>query len=425
LISTLFSSLVVLFASGMPIAFSLGIAALIGILVQGTVPVTIVAQRLYEGADSFPLLAVPLFLLAGSLMDTGGISSRLVKFASTLVGQAFGGLAIASIIASMIFAGISGAAVADAVAIGVIMIPAMANRGYTKDFIVGIQSAASSIGVIIPPSIPMVLFGVVGGASIGKLFLGGFVPGIMMGGILMLVAYFTARKNNWPRERRYSAQEIWAAFKDASWALMMPVIIRGGIVTGVCTPTEAAVVAVVYGLFVGMFIYRELKVTAIPSIFIDAATTTATVMLVIASASLFAWVLTSFQVPTLVVNFMKSLVNSQGMFLLLVNILLLIVGTFLDTGSAIIILAPILIPLATAYNVDIIQFGVVVVVNLAIGMLTPPYGVTLFACSGIAKIPIEKSFKALIPIWATMLVVLALINIFPALITFIPNLLMK
>jgi len=425
LISTLFGSLAGFFAVGMPIAFSLGIAALIGIVVQDAVPVTIIVQRLYEGTDSFPLLAVPLFLLAGSLMDTGGISPRLIKFACTLVGQTFGGLGIASVLASMIFAGISGAAVADAVAIGVIMIPAMMKRGYSQDFVVGIQSAASSIGVVIPPSIPMVIFGVVGGVSIGKLFLGGVVPGIMMGGILMVTTYYTARKNNWPREPKCSSADVWVTLKDASWALLMPIIIMGGIITGVCTPTEAAVVAVLYGMFVGFFIYKDLKMRDIPGIFTDAAVTTAAVMLVIASASLFAWVLTSFQVPKLVVGFMTSLVDSQGMLLLLVNILLLFVGTFLDTGSAIIILAPILIPLAEAFKVDIIHFGVMVVVNLSIGMLTPPYGVTLFACSSIAKLPIEKSFKALIPIWAAMLVVLALITIFPELVLYIPNLFIK
>ena len=349
----------------------------------------------------------------------------LLSLRAHWLGRHMGGLGVASILASMIFAGISGAAVADAVAIGVIMIPAMIKRGYAPDFVVGIQSAASSIGVIIPPSIPMVLFGVVGGVSIGKLFLGGFIPGFLMGGILMATTYYTAKKHNWPREPRCTLPQVWAATREASWALLMPIIIMGGIITGVCTPTEAAVVAVLYGTFVGLFIYKDLTLKAIPAILLETATTTAAVMMVIASASLFAWVLTSFQVPKMVVDFMKSLIDSQGMMLLLVNILLLFVGTFIDTGSAIIILAPILLPLAAAFNVDPVHFGVMVVVNLAIGMLTPPYGVTLFACSGIAKMPIEKTFKALIPIWAAMLIVLALITIFPPLVTFVPNLLMK
>lgn len=422
---TVFLVLFVFFILGVPIAISLGLASLVGILAIGHIPVTIVAQRLYAGANSFPLMAVPLFLLAGNLMDYGGISKRLVNFAGSLVGKLSGGLAIAAIIASMFFAGISGAAVADAMAIGVILIPAMFSRGYRKPYVVAMQSAASSIGVIIPPSIPMVIYGVAASVSIGRLFLGGFIPGIMMGGALIIFTLLNARKYKWPKGEPTSVKKIAVATKDAIWALLMPVIILGGIIFGVFTPTEAAAVACVYGLLVGMFVYKELKIKDFKKIFLDSAVGTSTVMFVIASANVFAWALTTFQIPQAISGFILANVHSKFVFMMIVNVLLLFVGTFLDSGAAIVILAPVLLPIVLSLGIDPVYFGVVMVVNLAIGMMTPPYGVTLFACTGIAKMPVEETFKDLVPILGVMLLVLIIITYFPATITFLPNLLMK
>lgn len=421
----LFLTMIGLFALGVPIAFGLGMAALAVILAQGTLPVALIAQRLYEGSDSFTLMAVPLFLLAGNLMDYGGISRRLVNFAAALIGHIRGGLAASAVVASMIFAGISGAAVADAVAIGALMIPAMLAREYDEDFVVSVQAAAGSIGIIIPPSIPMVIFGVAAEVSIGRLFLGGFLPGVLMGLALISFSVFMAKRRGWPVEKRKSLSEIWSSFKSAFFALVMPLIIIGGIIFGVFTPTEAAAIAAAYGLVVGLFIYGELKLKDLPRIFIDTAVGTATVMLVIAGATLFGWVLTTLRVPQAVVAFMSSINASRALFMIMVNILLLIVGTFLDTGAAIILLAPVLMPLVRFYQIDPVFFGVIMVVNLAIGMITPPYGVTLFACSNLAKVPFEKTLRVLIPVVGIELLVLTLINIFPPLVTFIPSTIMK
>ncbi len=417
----LFVGLFVLFFTGLPIALSLAFASTVFLWLNGSVPLTVVTQRMITGTDSFVLLAVPLFLLSGALMDNGGISKRLVSFANVLVGWATGGLSMIAVVASMIFAGISGSAAADCAAIGSIMIPAMIRKGYAKDFTTALQSCAGTIGVIIPPSVPMVVYGVIASTSIGALFIGGAIPGIIMGLALMGVSYVISKRRGYTGTARVSCGEALAAFRDAIWALIMPIIIVGGILGGVFTPTEAAGVATVYALLVGFFVYRELKLRDMPRLLKNAGVNTALVMFIISTASLFAWILASQQVPKAIAEAFLSFSDNPAVFLLMVNLLLLWVGTFLETTASLIIFAPVLLPVARQLHIDPIFLGVVMVVNLAIGMVTPPLGVSLFVGCSISGLRVERVIKPLIPFLVAMIVVLFLITYVPGLIMFLPG----
>jgi C4-dicarboxylate transporter DctM subunit len=419
----LFLSLIFFFIINIPIAISIALASIAAILVKGNIPLVVVVQKMFTATDSFPLMAVPFFILAGSLMEYGGISRRLVDFANTIVGRLSGGLALVSIIASMFFGAISGAAAATVAAIGTILIPAMIRRGYDRGFATAVQATAGTLGVMIPPSIPMVIYGVLTGVSIGALFIGGILPGILVGASLMLVAYKISKDRGYKGDEKVGFNKILMAFKDAILALLMPVIILGGIYGGVFTPTEAAVVAVVYGFIIGFFVYKELKLKHLKDILTNTVVSTAMIMFIIATASVFGWLLASEQIPQVVANALLSLSRNPIVILALINILLLFIGTFMETVAAIIILVPVFLPVITQIGVDPLHFGLIIVVNLAIGMVTPPLGVCLFVGCGIANIKLEDITRAVWPFLIVMVVDIILITYIPAISTFLPKML--
>ncbi|TYP55451.1 TRAP transporter large permease [Thermosediminibacter litoriperuensis] len=421
----LFGSFAVLAILGLPIAVVLGLSSIVALATYTEIPLMVVAQRMFTATDSFPLMAIPFFMMAGALMETGGISRRLINLANKIVGGLPGGLALVGIVTCMFFAAISGSGPATVAAIGSILIPAMVDAGYDLGFAAAVMAAAGAIGVIIPPSIPMVTYGVVGGVSIGSIFLGGFGSGIVVGLSLIIVAYVISKKRGYRgSEKRSSFIDLLKAIKDAFWALLMPVIILGGIYGGIFTPTEAAAVAVVYGFIVGFFIYRELKIKDLPRIFINTAVSTSVVMFIIATAQVFGWIMTSQRIPEAIAQGFINFSSNPYVILLLVNILLLIVGCFMETNAAIIILAPIFIPLMIKIGVDPILFGIIMVVNLAIGMVTPPLGVNLFVACGIGKLTLERISKAVVPFILAMVVALVLITYIPDISMFLPRMLM-
>lgn len=416
-----FALLLFFFLVRMPIAFAMGTAAAIAMYFFYHVPQTVVVQLMFTSNDSFPLLAVPFFMLAGALMESGGISRRLVNFANALVGFIHGGLAHVTVMASMFFAGISGAAAADTAAVGTLMIPEMKKRDYDAGFASAIQASAGSIGVIIPPSIPMVIYGVMSSTSIGALFLGGIGVGLLVGLSIMTIAYVISKRRGYLPEAGFSASMILKTGKEALWALGMPLIIVGGIMSGIFTATESAVVATDYALVVGFFVYRELRVKDLPGIFVKAAITSALVMFIIANASVFGWVLAFEQIPQTITNGFIGITSNPVILLLIVNLLLLIVGTFIETASALIIFVPLLVPLIPHLGINPIQFGVLMVLNLAIGMLTPPMGICLIVSCSIAEISMERVSRAVFPFVLVMIVDLLIVSFVPFVTTFIPG----
>lgn len=419
---TLVLVLLFLMAIRMPVAFALGAASVFCMVVSYHIPLAVAVQNMFSSNNSFPLLAVPFFMLAGVIMEVGGISRRLVNFASSLVGFIHGGLALVTVVTSMFFAGISGAAAADTAAVGTLMIPEMKQRGYETGFACAIQAAGGIIGVIIPPSIPMVIFGVLASTSIGGLFLGGLLPGLLLGLSIMTVSYVVARRRGYQTENKFSARQVWVTFKDALWALGMPLIIVGGIVTGIFTATESAVVAVDYALLVGFLVYKELKFRDLPEIFARAAVTSALVMFIIANASVLGWLLAFQSIPQAITDAFLAISKNPVVLLLLINLLLLCVGCLIETSSALIIFVPLLIPLIPHLGISPVQFGVIVVLNLAIGMLTPPMGICLFVSCSIGGATMEQISRAVMPFLLVTLVDLAMICFVPFLTGFLPGL---
>lgn len=413
MIAVLFITFIVLVFLGVPISFVLGIASLAAMFFAGDYPLQVVIQRMFAGVDSFPLMAIPFFMLAGALMEKGGITSRIINFALSLVGGIRGSLAHVVSITGVIMGGISGSGVADTAAIGTIMVPEMVRRGYHRPFSAALVAAAGSIGLIIPPSIAMIIYGVSSGSSIGDLFVAGFLPGILIALGFMLLSYYVAKKRNYPVEPKMTGIQRWTAFKESIWALMMPVIIIVGIRMGLFTPTEGGVVAAVYALFVGKFIYKELKWTDFPNIFSSAVNSTAVISFLIATASLFSWLLASEQIPQQITESILSVSDNKYIILFLINILLLIVGMFLDSGPAIILLVPVLVPVAEALGVNLTQFGLLMVINLTIGLLTPPVGTALYVASNVSKISLAGLSREILPFIGIMLVVLMLITYIP------------
>lgn len=416
----LFGSFALFLLLNIPIGIALGLATLFTILYTGSLPIEFLVQGMITSIDSFPLLAVPFFILAGEIMGKGGITERLFRLANSIVGNMTGGFAVATVITCMFFAAISGSGPATVAAIGGIMIPAMARQGYDKKFATALVAVSGSLGVIIPPSIPMVIYGVAGSVSIGDMFIAGIIPGIIVGGFLILYAYYSSRKNGYRGNgEKFSVQNFMKASWEAKWALLIPLIILGGIYGGIFTPTEAAVIAVVYGLVAGLLLYKELKIKDLPRLLIGSCLTTATVLIIVGTATAFGRLLTVEQIPTKIAETLLLISDSPIIIILLITLLLLIVGAFMDTLASIIILTPILLPIAVQLGFDPIHFGMIMIINLAIGFITPPVGVNLFIASGISGLSVETLAKSVFPFFWTMLLALLLLTFFPNLTLFL------
>jgi tripartite ATP-independent transporter DctM subunit len=407
-------SLAILFLAGLPIAVAIGLASVIGIEAHGRLPLLLVAQRMFTGIDSFPLMAIPLFILAGNLMSAGGISQRLVDLAKSIVGGIQGGLAASCVLTCMMFASVSGSSVATTFAIGAILIPAMVRHGYPKPMAASVQASSAELGVLIPPSIPLILYGVSTDTSIGQLFLAGIGPGVLVAGALMALVLVLCRIRGIGLEDGRDRPRLGAALLSALPAMIVPVVILGGIYTGVFTPTEASAAAVAAALVVGMLFYRELRPSHLPAILKSTVLATSAIMLIISAAALFSFLVTRSGLPNEVAAWFKEMFDSRVAFLLVVNLLLLVVGMFIETSAAILVLAPILTPIAVAYGVDPVHFGLVVVVNLALGMITPPLGVNLFAACAVADLPVERIIPQLVWFVLTVFAALMVITYVPA-----------
>lgn len=422
--AVVFLTLIVCLVLTVPIGFSLGIASLAYILYTKHLTLGFIAQNLVTGCDSFPTMAIPFFIFAGELMGAGGISKRLLNLANVFFGRISGGLAIVTVVVCMFFAAISGSGPATVAAVGGMVVPTMLEKGYDRKFVLALIAAAGSIGVIIPPSIPMVIYAVTTNSSVSSLFLAGFIPGILIGLVLIGYSYFFAKKQGYKGDTEpFSWGRAWRELKEGFWAILSPVIILGGIYGGIFTPTEAAAVSVIYSLIVGCFIYRELDLKKLMNVTRNACETTASILIVIGCAAGFSKVLTLGRIPTTVASMMLSMTDSVILILLLINILLLIVGCFMETLCAIMILAPILFPVVTSLGVDPIHFGIIMVVNLAIGFITPPLGVNLFVASRVGETTLDQVIKGIVPFLILMIATLMLITYVPGISLLLPNML--
>ncbi|WP_110929510.1 TRAP transporter large permease [Bacillus massiliglaciei] len=421
----LFIILLGLFALSVPIATSLGLATSF-VAWQGDVfGLQVIPQQIFNSINSFPLMAIPFFILAGYLMEVGGISQKLIDFASTLVGHITGGLAMVAIITSMFFAAISGSGAATTAAIGSIMIPAMIAKGYEVRYASANQAVSGALGVIIPPSIPLILYGIAAQVSVGEMFMAGVFPGVFVTGTLLIAAYFVAKKKGYKGVKKSNFKEILVALKGAILSLLMPIIVLGGIYGGVFTPTEAAVIAVVYSFLIGFFVYRKIKLKDLVPIFKDSSVTTSVVMIVIGTAGLFSFFINRLGVPTMISEFFLTITSSAAVFIILVNILLLITGMFIEAAAAILILVPILLPISTSLGIDPVHFGVIMVVNLAIGLVTPPVGINLFVAVQISKLKISAISRAIVPFVIILFVDVLVISFWPSLSLWLPSIVSK
>lgn len=419
----LFLTLLVLLVISLPVGFALGLSSLVYLVVVQHAPVVASMQRIVVAADSFSLLALPLFIISGNLMTDGGISRRLIDFVDALVGWIRGGLAIVTTIACMFFGAISGSNTATTAAIGSIMIPGMKEKKYDVDFAAAITSASGVLGAIIPPSLMMISYGTITGASISGLFMGGFFPGILCGLSLIVVSYVICRKKGFVSDKKFSFSRLLTTFKNAILAIIMPVIVLGGIYGGIFTPTEAAAVACVYCYIIASFVYKEIGIKDLPRILISSIQTSSGIMLLVCTASLFGWALTVGKVPQAVAAAILGITKNKFLILLLINVVLLVVGCFLESIAAIVIMTPVLFPISTALGIDPIHFGIIVCVNICIGTLTPPFGVCLFVSSGLTKLPIERIAKKSLPFLCALLICLLLITYIEPISMFLPKLL--
>ncbi len=406
-----------------PIAFCLGLSCLLYLLVEGT-PLIIVPMKMYSGIDVFVLLSIPGFIMAGNLMNHGGLTEKIITFCNHLVGHVRGGLALANVAASMLFAGISGTAISDTASIGSVMIPAMKKEGYDADFACAVTAASSTVGPIIPPSVSMIIAATLTGLSVGKLFLAGALPGLLLGLSLMGITYYISRKRKYPKLARSNLRKIGRSFLDTFWSLLMTVIILYGIIGGLFTPTEASIIAVLYSLVIGIFVYRKLSLRRAMVVFLDSMKTSAALMVLIGFANLFGYILITEQLPQLVSGQILGFSSNPYVVLLLINLLLIFVGTFMETIAALLILFPILLKVALEVGVDPIHFAVIALLNLMIGLTTPPLGVCLFVAAGIGKVSIGAVSRAGLPFLLVSLLVLALITLIPDLSLFLPRLFM-
>ncbi|OGR28848.1 MAG: C4-dicarboxylate ABC transporter permease [Desulfobacterales bacterium RIFOXYA12_FULL_46_15] len=407
--------------AGVPIAVILGITTLTALVFFTQTPLYLITQQLFSAMDNFVLLAIPFFILAGAIMTRGGIARKLIRFVDALVGWFPGGLGMAGVLACIFFAAISGSSTATVVAIGSVMIPALTKAGYGENYTLGVITVSGSLGIMIPPSIPMILYCLVMNVSVARLFMAGIIPGLLIGACLMAYTFVLAKKNNWRIEKRPSLSEILIAARDGVWALVLPLLILGGIYTGLFTPTEAAAVGVVYALAVEIFIYKEFKISDITSTCKEAAVLSACLLFILACAMTFIWLLTSQQIPHQLADLIIRYIDSPVMFLLTVNILFLILGCFMDDVSAMLVLAPLFLETLNRYGIDLVHFGVVMVLNIQLGMLTPPFGLNLFIASGITGKPLTRVARGVLPFLAVMLFCLFLVTYVPSISLFLPD----
>lgn len=417
----LFAIFLLLLLLGFPIAFALGLSSFVYILFSD-LPLMVIPQKMYAGIDVFVLLAIPGFILAGNLMNASGITNRIINFCNTLMGHIRGGLGLANVGASMLFGGISGTAIADTASIGSVMIPAMKREGYDAGFSCALTATSSTLGPIIPPSLPMIIAATLSGLSVGKLFIAGIIPGLLLGIGLLLTTYLIAVKRKYPRNKKMPFWVMAKSFYQAFWAIMMTLIILFGIIGGVFTPTEASIVAVVYAVVIGLLVYRELKLSMIPKIILQSAKMTAALMVLVGFANLFAWIMTVEEIPQLIAENLLNFTQNKILLLLLINLLLIFVGAFMETIAALLILFPVLLGVALHVGVDPIQFAMIMVMNLVIGLTTPPVGVCLFVASSIGNISLERISKAGLPFLLISLVVLLLVTYIPEVSLWLPGL---
>lgn len=422
MVAMMFIIFLVLLLIGVPIAFSLGLSSLF-YLFTNNIPLTVISQKFYSGMDSFTLLCIPGFMLAGALMNGGGITRRILNFCNSFLGHFRGSLALVNIVASMVFAGISGTAIADVCSLGSMLIPAMVDDGYDDDFSVAVTAASSVVGPIIPPSVPMVIAGSCVSISVGKMFQAGIIPGILLGMALCIPTYIISVKRNYPRHDKAGWKVRLETTKDAIWAMLMPVILLGGILSGVFTPTEASIVTCVYALVVGVFVYKEIQISDVPRIVWENIRACASIIVLIGLANVFAYILTAERIPQMVANSILSITDNRVVVILLINMVLLFVGMFMESLAAILITFPVLLPVATAVGMEPVHFALMAILNLMLGLTTPPVGMCVCTGAQIGKISAFKAFKATIPFLATSLIVLMLVSFVPQLTLWIPSIL--
>lgn len=412
MITLLFGSFFVLLAFGVPIAIAIGLTVLV-VLSTNDISLLVVPQRMFAGADSFPLVAIPFFILAGDIMAKGKVSEKMVQFADSLLGFVKGGLWVVAVLASMFFAAISGSGAATTAAVGTPLLPELKKKGYDPAFSAALIASGGCIGVIIPPSVPMVLYCVMADQSVAKLFLNGFIPGVMMGGVLIAIGLYVAYKNNYPNGAPFSLRNIAVTFRDAIWGLATPLIILGGIFSGYFTPSEAAVISVDYALLVSIFVYRDMGWRQIVQIFMRSAITMSIIMFIITTSTAMGWVMANWQIPKIIAENILAISDNRYILFLLINIVVFIAGFFMETASALILLTPVFLPLVQQLGIDLIHFGVVMVLGLSIGMVTPPVAINLYVASTISGLSLEKISKAVIPMVIGLLVVLMAVTYLP------------
>ena len=421
----IFVLLVVLMLTGMPISISLGLTVLTFLFTMTDVPIASVALKLFTGIEKFEIMAIPFFILAGNFLTHGGVARRMIRFATSMIGHYHGGLGLAGVMACALFAAVSGSSPATVVAIGSVILPAMVKQGFPNRFGAGIITTSGALGILIPPSIAMVMYSVSTNVSVGTMFIAGIVPGIAMATALGLTTWFIARKNDYPRMPRANWAERWTAFKESAWGLMLIVVVMGGIYSGIFTPTEAAAMAAVYAFIVTVFIYKDMPLKRIPKVLLDSASMSAMLLYIITNAVLFSFLMTSENIPQAMADWLIGQGFGPIAFLLVVNVLLLMAGNVMEPSSIILIMAPILFPVAVKLGIDPIHFGILIVVNMEVGMCHPPVGLNLYVASGITKMGISELTVAVWPWLATMLVFLVIVTYWPPLSTWLPHLLMK